>query len=134
MTPSDRFNVTENLFEIRFKKNGQYNVEGLPAGMDAQPGFWELNPFSHSDYEIRFCASHEDAVEYGTPFAEEITAEKTKSRKDNPTLDRGRGRPLEKRSSRFLDGRAANRTSGPGVHWARHLRQHGGPERGSRRH
>ena len=91
MTPSDRFNTTEDLFEIRFKKNGQYNVQGLSAGMDVQPGFWGLYPFSHSDYEIRFCASHEDAVEYGTPLAEEIAAEKTKSRKDSPTWTEGAG-------------------------------------------
>ena len=86
---SDRVYTIEDLFAVGFKKNKQYDVEGLPAGVDAWSGFWGLDPFDRSDYEVRFYASHEDAVEYGTPLAEEVAGEDAALHKDNPTWKAG---------------------------------------------
>ena len=88
-TPSDRVYAIEDLLAAGFKKSKQYNVEGLPAGIDAWSGFWGPDPYDRSDHEIRFYASHEDAIEYGTPLAEEVTGEEAALRKDNPTWKEG---------------------------------------------
>ena len=88
-TPSDRVYVIEDLFAIGLKKSKRYDVEGLPTGIDAWSGFWGPGPYDRSDYEIRFYASHEDAVEYGTPLAEEVTGEEAALHRDNPTWKEG---------------------------------------------
>ena len=89
VTLSDRVYTIEDLFPMGFKKNKQYDVEGLPHGVDAWSGFWGLDPFDRSDYEIRFYASHEDAVDYGTPLAEEVTGEDAELHRDDPTWKEG---------------------------------------------
>jgi len=89
VTPSDRVYAIEDLFAMGFKKSKQYDVEGLPGGIDAWSGFWGPDPYDRSDYEIRVYASHEDAVEYGTPLAEEVTGEEAELHKDNPTWKEG---------------------------------------------
>jgi len=89
VTPSERVYAIEDLFAAGFKESKQYDVEGLPAGTDAWSGFWGPGPYDRSDYEIRFYASHEDAVEYGTPLAEEVTGEEAQLHKDNPTWKEG---------------------------------------------
>jgi len=89
VTASDHVYAIEDLLAVGFKKSKQYDVEGLPGGVDAWSGFWGTGPYDRTDYEIRFYASHEDAVEQGTPLAEEVTGEDAALYKDNPTWEEG---------------------------------------------
>ena len=73
----------DDLKEIGFKANKQYDVEGLPDGLDAWKGFWGLDPYSRHDYEIRFYASHEIAVASGQALAIEATGDEFKASRDN---------------------------------------------------
>ena len=73
----------DDLKEIGFKANKQYDVEGLPDGLDAWKGFWGLDPYSRHDYEIRFYASHEIAVSSGQALAIEATGDEFKASRDN---------------------------------------------------
>ena len=69
--PSSQIYVVEDLTSFGFKKAKTYDVEGLPEAVAAYYGFWGLDPYKRADYEVRFYASHEDAVEYGTALVEE---------------------------------------------------------------
>ena len=89
MAPSGRVYVVEDLSAIGFKKSKQYDVEGLPSGIDAWLGFWGAGPYERTDFEIRFYASHADAVEHGTPLAEEVTGDEAELHRDNPTWNEG---------------------------------------------
>jgi len=73
--PSDRVYAIEDLLAAGLKKSKHYNVEGLPAAIDAWYGFWRPGGKEPVDYELRFYASHEDAVEYGTALADEVTGD-----------------------------------------------------------
>ena len=86
---TDRVYTIEDFFAIGFRKNKQYSVEELPAGVDAWSGFWGLDPYDRKDYELRFYASHEDAVEYGPALAEEVTGEDAELYRKNPTWKEG---------------------------------------------
>jgi len=72
---SEQVYAIEDFLAAGFKKSKQYDVEGLPAGVDAWYGFWRPGGKEPVDYELRFYASHEDAVEYGTAPAEEVTGD-----------------------------------------------------------
>ena len=89
VTPSDSAYAIQDLAPIGFKKDKQYDVEGLPAGVDAWSGFWGPGPYDRTDFEVRFYASHQDAVEFGTPLAEEVTGEDAGLHRDNPTWKEG---------------------------------------------
>jgi len=89
VTPSERVYAIEDFLAIGFRKNKQYDVEGLPAGIDAWAGFWGPDPYSRKDYELRFYASHEDAVEQGTGLAKEVTGEDAEEYRKNPTWKEG---------------------------------------------
>ncbi len=70
---TDRIYTIDDLLAAGFRKSKQYDVEGLPAAVDARFGFWGRDPYKRSDYEVRFYASHEDAVEYGSGPADQVT-------------------------------------------------------------
>ena len=89
VTPSDRVFAIDDFLAIGFRKDKQYGVEELPGGMDAWAGFWGPDPYSRKDYELRFYASHEDAVEQGTALAEEVTGEDAEKYRKNPTWKEG---------------------------------------------
>ncbi len=89
MTSSSRVYAVEDLSAIGFKKSKQYDVDGLPAGIDAWLGFWGPGPYDRTDFEIRFYASHADAVEHGAPLAEEVTGDEAELHRDNPTWKEG---------------------------------------------
>jgi len=89
VSASDRVYAIEDLLAAGFKKSKQYDVAELPAGVDAWLGFWGPDPYSRKQYELRFYASHEDAVEYGTPLAEEVTGEDAAEHRVNPTWKEG---------------------------------------------
>ncbi len=52
-------------------------------------GFFGPDPYSRKQYELRFYASHEDAVEHGPALAEEITGEDAQAYRKNPTWKEG---------------------------------------------
>jgi hypothetical protein len=61
----------DDLTAFGFKKSKTYDVEGLIGAESAYYGFWGLDPYDRKDYEVRFFASHADAVELGTAQADE---------------------------------------------------------------
>jgi len=73
VAPSDRIYTFDDFLAFGFRKSKQYDVEGLPAAVEARFGFWGPDPYSRKDYELRFYASHEDAVEHGFDPADQIT-------------------------------------------------------------
>ena len=79
----------DDLKDFGLKANKQYDVEGLPDGLDAWKGFWGLDPYSRHDYEIRFYASHEIAVSSGQAMAVEATGDEFKASRDNQTWTAG---------------------------------------------
>ncbi len=89
VAPSDSLFAIEDLLSIGFKKNKQYDVAELPAGIDAWLGFWGPGPYSRKQYELRFYGSHEDAVEHGPALAEEVTGPDAGAFRKNPTWKEG---------------------------------------------
>ena len=61
----------DDLSAIGFKKARSYDLEGLPGASEAIFGFWRIASGDPIDYEVRFYATHADAVELGTDLAEE---------------------------------------------------------------
>jgi hypothetical protein len=64
---SDRTYAIADFEAAGFKKSKTYDVSGLPKAVSAYYGFWGPDPYSREDYEIRFYASHADAVDPGQP-------------------------------------------------------------------
>jgi len=91
VAPSDRTYTFDDLLAFGFRKSKQYDVEGLPKATGAWHGFWGPDPYSRKDYEVRFYASHEDAVEYGTALADQVTGSDTlRANKDSLTWEAGK--------------------------------------------
>ena len=67
-TPND-------LAAIGFRTSKEYSAEGLAGATDAVFGFWRPPGGDPIDYEIRFYASHDDAVILGTEPAREGSGE-----------------------------------------------------------
>jgi len=65
----------EDLQAVGFKKSKTYDVEGLVGADNAHYGFWGPDPYDRKDYEVRFFASHSDAIELGTAQADERSGE-----------------------------------------------------------
>ena len=101
VTPSDRSYELEDFQAIGFKKSKEYDVTGLPGGVDAYMGFFGPDPYNRKQYELRFYASHEDAVEQGTGPANEVTGEDAEKYRLNPTWEEGR-------RDRWIAGNAAS--------------------------
>ncbi|NQU96950.1 MAG: hypothetical protein HQ548_04820 [Chloroflexi bacterium] len=87
--PGSQVYVVEDLTSLGFKKAKTYNVEGLPEAVAAYYGFWGLDPYKRADYEVRFYASHEDAVEYGTALVEERIGREAKLTVETATWGEG---------------------------------------------
>jgi len=60
---------------VGFRASKRYDIEELPKAIDAWYGFWALEGSGAKEFELRFYASHEDAVEAGTTFAEDAASE-----------------------------------------------------------
>lgn len=73
----------DDLKDFGLKASKQYDVEGLPDGLDAWKGFWGLDPYDRHDYEIRFYASHEIAVSSGQALAVEATGDEFEASRRN---------------------------------------------------
>ena len=68
---SETFSVSD-FSAVGFKESKQYDVTGLPGAQSAYYGFWQIDG-EPLDFEIRFYATHEEAVAEGATFAEEVT-------------------------------------------------------------
>ena len=79
----------EDLQAIKLKANKQYDVEGLPDGLDAWRGFWGLDPYDRHDYEIRFYPSHELAVSSGQQLAIDATGAEFEAKRDEQVWTEG---------------------------------------------
>jgi hypothetical protein len=73
ITPTETIFTLDDLLAVQFKKGKTFDVEGLTNATDAYLGFWGTDPTDRKEFEARFYASHSDAVEFGTFFAEERT-------------------------------------------------------------
>ncbi len=87
--PGSQVYALEDLTAFGFKKGKTYDVEGLPEAVNAYYGFWGLDPYNRKDYEVRFYASHEDAVEHGTALAKERIGPEAKLTKEEATWPEG---------------------------------------------
>ena len=72
--PGEKLTI-EDLQAVGFKKSKTYDVEGLVGADNAYYGFWGLDPYDRKDYEVRFFASHSEAIELGTAQADERSGE-----------------------------------------------------------
>jgi len=73
--PSDQVFTFDDLAATGFKKQKEYSVEGLAEATGAWSGWWRPGGGDLIDYQVRFYRSHDDAIEYGTSFAEEASGE-----------------------------------------------------------
>ena len=93
---STQFSV-EDLISIGFKKNKTYQVDELPKALSAYFGFIKFNEPARDgktkkaiEYELRFYNSHQDAIRYGTDYAEERVGSNAKLKKiHNPRWKEG---------------------------------------------
>ncbi len=60
---------------VGFKVVKEYDVEGLTGATAAMHGFLRESGQTPQSYELRFYESHDEAVEMGTAFADEVTGE-----------------------------------------------------------
>ena len=79
----------EDLKAIGFKASKDYDIEGLPDGLDAWKGFWGLDPYDRHDYEIRFYASHALAVSSGQQLAIDATGAEFEAKRDEQVWTEG---------------------------------------------
>ena len=75
VTVSDQVFTFDDFAVIGFREQKEYDPEGLTAATGAWFGWWRSGSDDPIDYEVRFYRSHEDAVEYGTSFADEASGE-----------------------------------------------------------
>ena len=87
VTATDRLFGLDDLKAAGFKKSKTYNVEGLQAATEAYYGFFGLDPYNRQEYEIRVYASHDDAVQYGMPLADNAVGEDAKLKEDEAVWD-----------------------------------------------
>jgi hypothetical protein len=88
ITPSDRIFSYEDLEEIGFKINKEYNVDGLEGATGAINGFWASDK-DKKEYELRFYPSHSITVSLGEALAEEVTGLDGKIKKSEVTWKEG---------------------------------------------
>ena len=89
VTSSEQLFTIDNFSPIRFKVSKEYNVEGLTAATGAWFGFWRPEGSDAKEFEIRFYSSHEEAVQFGMPFADEATGEDAVLDEDEATWKEG---------------------------------------------
>ena len=79
----------DDLKAFGFKASKDYDVEGLPDGLDAWKGFWGLDAYDRHDYEIRFYASHDLAVSSGQQLAIDATGAEFEAKRDDQVWTEG---------------------------------------------
>ena len=70
---TDTIYSADNLLAAGFKQSKDYDVAGLEGATAAIYGFFGPDPYNRKEYEARFYASQEDAVNLGVSFADEAT-------------------------------------------------------------
>ena len=80
VTPYDTLLTVDHLRAVGVKMSREYDVQDLPYAVGAHRAFWRPPGQDAKEYEVRLYASHKDAVEHGTSFADEATG-------DNALLD-----------------------------------------------
>ena len=88
ISSSGRIIVVGELLTTSFKKLKEYGTDGLPGATLVIHGF--LRDGSDAfDYEVRFYESHGEAVELGTPLAEEGSGPNAVIREDDALYKEG---------------------------------------------
>ena len=82
---SDRAYTVADFELVGFKNSKTYDVSDLPNALVARYGFWGLDPYHREDYEVRFYASHDDAVTFGRALAEERVGKGAKLTEETAT-------------------------------------------------
>lgn len=85
--PSTHMYTAEEVVTAGFKKSQEYDVTGLEGATAAIYGFYGVDPYKRQEYELRFYASHDDAVRLGEPNAIESTGEDAKLTEEESTWD-----------------------------------------------
>ena len=132
VTPSNQLFTLEDFGAIGFKVAKEYNVDGLTSATGAWFGFWRPEGSDAKEFEFRFYASHEDAVLYGTSFADEATGEGAVLEEEDATWKEGiKGSQILFRRPH----RVARKRQRTAQIWRLcHLRQYGPAVRRSERH
>jgi hypothetical protein len=100
ITPSERSFTIDDFKSVNFKISHEYDVEGLIGAVSASNGFWKPSGSVAKEYEIRFYASHADAIELGTSLAVEASGETALLDEEDATWDVG----LKDRRAFFAGG------------------------------
>jgi len=100
ITPSERSFTIDDFKSANFKISHEYDVEGLIGAVSASNGFWKSSGSVAKEYEIRFYASHVDAIELGTSLAIEASGETALLDEEDATWDVG----LKDRRAFFAGG------------------------------
>ena len=91
VTATDHVYTIDDMLAAGFRKSSQYDIEGLPEATGAWYGFWGPDPYNRKEYEVRFYASHQDAVDHGAALADEVTGTDTlRANKDSLTWEGGK--------------------------------------------
>lgn len=89
VTPSEQIFTIDDFKAVYFKTSKEYDVEGLTAATSAWLGFWKPGGSDAKEFEVRFYATHGDAVEHGTFFAEEGAGEDAILEPEDATWNEG---------------------------------------------
>jgi hypothetical protein len=100
ITPSERSFTIDDFKPANFKISHEYDVEGLIGAISASNGFWKPSGTVAKEYEMRFYASHADAIELGTSLAIEASGETALLDEEDATWDEG----LKDRRAFFAGG------------------------------
>ena len=88
ISTSGRIIFVDELLATSFKELREYGTDGLPGATAVIHGF--LRDGSDAfDYEVRFYESHAEAVEFGTPLAEEGSGRNAVIKEDDALYKEG---------------------------------------------
>jgi hypothetical protein len=104
----------DDLVAFGFKNWKTYDVEGLTGAESAYYGFWADDIYDRKDYEVRFFASHADAVELGTAQADERSGENADLDEETTSW------PVGMKDMRECSG---DKASGPASHGIQNCKQ-----------
>lgn len=89
ITPSNEVFNFESLIDVGFKKIKIYKVNDLPNADSAYFGWKQVGMEGKKDFEIRIYKSHEDAINHGTLYADEVTGKNAVITKKDATWKEG---------------------------------------------
>ena len=89
VNPTERMYVIQDLVDAGFKDSKSYDVEELPGAVEVHYGLYGANTNSKNEYEVRFFASHQDAIALGVEYVEEAVGEDAVLLKSTQRWDEG---------------------------------------------